>query len=309
MESKNRPALSAKKARFVRFIALAALVLFYLVVLAGGTVRATGSGMGCPDWPLCYGQLIPPTSAAQLPTDYASRWAVEGHPAVFDAAKTWIEYTNRLMGVLAGLGVLALLGVSLTLWRQKPSFTVSAFGILVLIAWEAWLGKNVVGTFLAPYAVSLHMVTALLLVALLVFLVDRAHRLIPVNSSTPEPWGKLTVGILALVGLFLFIQIFLGIRVREGLPLLEWHRLNAAVLGASVLIFLGKAWKKSKTARSFGAVLLVLTILQIASGLILEDFAGPAPAQVVHLGLAFAMFAVWVAALVGRIPYRLPVIP
>ncbi|NNM67174.1 MAG: hypothetical protein HKM06_04065 [Spirochaetales bacterium] len=304
MESKKRPPLSAKKARLVRLTAWAALVLVYLVVLAGGTVRATGSGMGCPDWPLCYGQLVPPTSVAQLPKDYASRWAVEGHPAVFDAAKTWIEYTNRLMGVLAGLGVLALLGVSLTLWRQKPSFTLSALGILILIAWEAWLGKNVVGTFLAPYAVSLHMVTALLLVALLVFLVDRAHRFLPSDTNTPKPWGKPTVGLLLLVGLLLFIQILLGIRVREGLPLLAWHRLNAAILGASILIFLGNAWKKAPSARSFGVALLVLTILQIGAGLILEDFATPALAQVIHLGLAFALFAVWVAAVVGRLPYR-----
>ncbi len=82
------------------------LALSVLVVFAGATVRATGSGMGCPDWPLCFGCVIPPVSESQLPADYAQKYAVDGHPAVFDAAKTWIEYGNRLLGVVSGLSLL-----------------------------------------------------------------------------------------------------------------------------------------------------------------------------------------------------------
>lgn len=87
--------------RLLRLRRLSFLVwgLFFLVVLAGGTVRVLEAGMGCPDWPTCYGLLIPPTSEAQLPPDYRERFAVAGRLAdPFDPLKTWAEYLNRLSG-------------------------------------------------------------------------------------------------------------------------------------------------------------------------------------------------------------------
>ena len=83
------------------------LVWVYLVILAGGTVRATGAGLGCPDWPLCFGQLIPPMSVSDLPEN----WKIhlnENSNAIseFNPIHTWTEYVNRLLG--ATLGILTI---------------------------------------------------------------------------------------------------------------------------------------------------------------------------------------------------------
>ncbi len=121
---------------FVRFNWLA-LVLIYLIVVAGSFVRITGSGMGCPDWPKCFGQWVPPTEASELPSDYKEVFsekrekkiqkfskmldamgltetadALRNDPELtkeedFNASKTWTEYINRLLGFLAGNAMLA----------------------------------------------------------------------------------------------------------------------------------------------------------------------------------------------------------
>src|SRR6056300_753965 len=128
-----------------RTISKIALVLIYLVIIAGGIVRMTGSGMGCPDWPKCFGYFIPPTDAAQLEwkpnTKYSEgnviinnerllvasasfttndqfnidKWEpyTKHDYAVFDAKHTWIEFINRLLGALSGLTILILFGFSI----------------------------------------------------------------------------------------------------------------------------------------------------------------------------------------------------
>ena len=118
-------------------ITLVTILIVYLVILAGGIVRMTGSGMGCPDWPKCFGFLIPPTERSQLEWKkeykynknqmiiidddllYAtkkfksskefniSNWSnyTKHDYSKFNVYHTWIEYINRLIGALAGLSV------------------------------------------------------------------------------------------------------------------------------------------------------------------------------------------------------------
>src|ERR1700744_5135583 len=118
---------SASKIRFQKFNLITIFSLF-AVIIAGAVVRSTGSGMGCPDWPKCFGRYIPPTNSSELPKDYKSKYVagniaknqrcartldVFGYsdlakriredksilvPEEFNAAKTWPEYVNRLLG-------------------------------------------------------------------------------------------------------------------------------------------------------------------------------------------------------------------
>ena len=187
------------------------LSLVYLVILAGAVVRMTGSGMGCPDWPKCFGYLIPPTERAQLDwkpnhqyqngqviivekslrvaaEDFtskenynASNWeAYTKHDyAVFNPTHTWIEFINRLLGALAGLATLLLL-IS-ALWRFKSDALATLGSLLVVLGmgFQGWLGKTVVDSNLLPYKISIHMAMALLIVLLLVYLLSREQKNIP----------------------------------------------------------------------------------------------------------------------------------
>src|SRR5882757_2076802 len=127
--------ISPAKRKF-QFFNLAAIVLLFILILAGGIVRSTGSGMGCPDWPKCFGGYIPPTSSSELPKDYKQKYVAErvaknqrfaktldvfGYsdlakriredksilvPEEFNAARTWTEYINRLIGAASGIFLL-----------------------------------------------------------------------------------------------------------------------------------------------------------------------------------------------------------
>src|SRR5476649_295545 len=126
---------TSQRTKFKQFN-LIAIVSLFIVILAGGVVRSSGSGMGCPDWPKCFGCYIPPVNASQLPADYKQKYVagrlaknqrfaktldVFGYadlarriredrsiliPEEFNAAKTWTEYINRLIGVASGFFLL-----------------------------------------------------------------------------------------------------------------------------------------------------------------------------------------------------------
>ena len=109
--------------RFYTYIAKINIVMVILVIAAGSIVRTTQSGMGCPDWPTCYGLIIPPTSVNQLPVNYQQLYANEGIDAeAFDVLKTWIEYINRLLGALLGLFVLIQTGLSIRYRKSHPKY-------------------------------------------------------------------------------------------------------------------------------------------------------------------------------------------
>ena len=110
-----------------RRVALVTLVAVYFLFLVGASVRASGAGMGCPDWPTCFGQWIPPMSEAELPSNYQEIYAELGYAETrFNVVKTWTEYFNRLVGATIGLLIFATALVSWPLRKYDRSIVISS---------------------------------------------------------------------------------------------------------------------------------------------------------------------------------------
>ena len=202
-------------------LARASFWLAFLVVLAGSVVRMTGSGMGCPDWPKCFGLLVPPTEASQVTWTPGAEydegrmlvkndtlWVAQSafvardfdverargqwqpylkHDyATFNAAHTWIEFINRCLGALAGIPALLLL-LAAALSRDLRTTLLALLGVLAL-GFVAWLGKLVVDGNLIPHSITIHMLGALAILCIDSVIIQRLRGL-TVRWQRSARWG------------------------------------------------------------------------------------------------------------------------
>jgi heme a synthase len=229
---------------YLRRSARVCLGLFFFVILAGSVVRTTGSGMGCPDWPTCFGHYIPPTSQdallfqmgkhypkGQMIIHGDTLWVANEsfqsgrlfdhrdwhkYPkhdyAKFDATETWIEYLNRLATGLFIIPVLVMSGLSFRRMRttgDKSSFMLT-LGCVLTIGFEAWVGKLVVDGNLKTGSVTLHMVGSLLIVLCILGVLWRIRSEdIPVAGRSALRASVIWLLVISL------LQIVLGSQVRE----------------------------------------------------------------------------------------------
>ncbi len=133
-------------------LALATVVATFLLVTIGVVVRATGSGVACPDWPLCYGHVLPP----------------------IDDGKAWIEWTHRTVAAVIGFLILGLAFFAFRDHRDRPSILWGSFAAVALVGFQAWLGRETVRLGNSGESVTTHLATAMALVGLLVFLLVRS---------------------------------------------------------------------------------------------------------------------------------------
>ena len=229
------------KKRF-RQTAKIALVMVYLVIVAGAVVRMTGSGMGCPDWPKCFGYYVPPTDISELQfkpnhfykknvviivdetlkvakQDFTSKdnlnldnWDTytKHDYAIFNPIQTWVEYVNRLIGALSGIPILIFTIMSFWLWREKKRYVVLSLLTVFGMGFQAWLGKTVVDSNLAPFKITIHMAMALVIVGLILYLLH--------ISKTEKPdynFDKRFTTVLSFAIVLTFIQVILGTQVRQ----------------------------------------------------------------------------------------------
>ncbi|MBX2940868.1 MAG: COX15/CtaA family protein [Cyclobacteriaceae bacterium] len=303
------------------------------MILVGGVVRSTGSGMGCPDWPTCFGQWIPPTSVDQLPPNYKTVYSDYRHnknvkfarylsffgmdqtahqllndedvrqEADFNAAKTWVEYMNRLTGVAIGLFIIALFWRSIKFRRSHPKIFLLSLITLLAVIFQGWFGSIVVSTNLTTWTITLHMFIALVIVAILFYLLDL--------SKSDENGGMdgtpLLRWILGACMVTLFVQIFLGTNVREMidqiastlLPRNQWidevgppfliHRAFSwlVVILHLLLLYLLRKTRGNKALPLFLIILILGTLL---TGTGMAYFSVPAFLQPIHLVLATITF-------------------
>jgi len=216
------------------------LVFIYLVVIAGSFVRITGSGMGCPDWPKCFGQWIPPTTDANLPENYKDIYSSKRGKKIekfsnllakvgfketadkirndkslldeqdFNGRKTWTEYVNRLFGFMAGNGVLLIFLWVLLRYRKRKLVILSTLNLVILV-FQAWFGSIVVATNLVPWTITVHLFLALVIIGLqlLILLEVSATQKRSLQLSSGMKW------ILGISFLITIVQLFLGTQVRE----------------------------------------------------------------------------------------------
>lgn len=197
--------------RYKKFLPVVIYTVFALIFI-GSLVRSTGSGMGCPDWPKCFGRYIPPTHIDQLPENYKELYKVAGRQiADFSAVKTWIEYTNRLFGAWTGIALLILSFLSLKIKKSHRNiFWLTQLSLLFVI-FNGWLGSKVVQTHLQPGIITLHMILAMILV----FLLIKTKYLVWPSNITTWPQANKFHKISVVLFVMLFIQIILGTQVRE----------------------------------------------------------------------------------------------
>ena len=318
--------------------AIATLIATILLIFVGGIVRATGSGLGCPDWPKCWGKWWPPATAEQIPaeTDEDGRRFYAGHHdkkhfvSEFNAVKMWTEYINRLIGVVIGLFVFATFVLSFRYRKSKPPIFWGSLAAFLLVAFQGWLGGVVVRSELKPGMITLHLVAAIVLMALLLWIAFRAvdeyfdSRL---DEETRTLFRRLAVLLFALT----VVQVVLGSQVREALhafehaeakgetasaPRSEWiasvgfvdhvHRsFSWLVLICAGFLF----WKSLRVALPQAVnrttrIIFVLVVLQIVYGIALAYFGLPRVFQVLHLGFASVLICVQflLVLVVGRSP-------
>jgi cytochrome c oxidase assembly protein subunit 15 len=276
------------------------------LILVGALVRMTGSGMGCPDWPKCFGQWVPPTDISQLPADYKIRFQVAGKEiADFDPYKTWIEYINRLIGVLIGLFALITAALSLPLRRIDPWITRWSVAGLVLVILQGGLGAYVVRTNLKTGIITLHMLMALLVLAAFMAAWMRTLR----TQAKAEP-GLFRLSLAAL--LLTLVQILLGTQVREQIDELaivlgsdrraEWiagldalydvHKVfYYAIAAAAAAVWWQGRRAGTRTLRLLSWWLPAVVLAEVLLGLGMHHLAVPAVFQPLHLLAATLLFA------------------
>jgi len=218
------------------------LISLYLIFLAGSIVRMTGSGMGCPDWPKCFGYYIPQTSEEQITWQPNSTYEegiiiiknevlyvaerkvntssvfdetnweeyTKHEYATFNKFHTWVEYINRLITVLSGFIFLFLLAGSLKFRKENKWIPILSFIAFFFMLVEAFLGKMVVDSNLKPTMITVHMVIGLLIIGLILRLLFIIR-----EEKTVFKYHSLFNKLLIVSIIFSIIQIAMGTQVRQ----------------------------------------------------------------------------------------------
>ncbi len=285
-----------------RRLVFVSIISTYFLIFIGGLVRVAGAGMGCPDWPKCFGRWVPPLSVRDLPSGI--------DPTLLNVTLAWIEYLNRLAGVTVGLLILAVAIVALMKFRRNVAVLYPALAAAVLTAFQGWQGGKVVASSLAPLMVSAHLVISFVIVCLLLYVAQKLYYAQGDVSSEETRYPPNATVWVALLWVGAVLQVVLGTQVRAGLqvvsgdyPLLtdaEWlsrvglgHDLHmiAGILLALFTWFVGISILKmtshpSSLVRRTIWGMMILMLVQILFGFFFLLVGLTAVLQLFHLWIA-----------------------
>ncbi len=318
----------------VQRLALTSIILLIVIIFAGAVVRVTGSGLGCPDWPTCWGKLIPPTSVDQIDREKlaadiikfkekAPRYGrdpdeitVDSLLTKFDATQTWIEYLNRLITLPLTLVTFILMIACLRTGRFRRE-GVASFALVII---SALVGILVVATGLNTAVITLHSALAFALLFVLTYILWADAPANESRHSIPEATRPQVMVLLACV----IIEWILGSQIREITDHLQmqygvdsrpswigkiadswWFVIHRSF---SWSILLAALWLGRKVGwRGFvPRLVLTLVFILMIMGVILSQVGIHAVVQVLHVGLAgiliSAVFYWWLAAAPAKKP-------
>ncbi len=314
------------------------LILVYLVIVAGALVRMTGSGMGCPDWPRCFGYYIPPTDIKELLwtpnhnysedqviiknekllvaiSDFKStetfnenqfRPYTKHDYAIFNAVETWIEYLNRLVGALAGLAVFVMALISFGFWKTNKKITLLSWLSVFLMGFQGWLGARVVYSVLNPVKITIHMIVALLIVAVLLYIIKNADAKVS-NFLKDSKFEK----ILIITVVLTFFQIILGTQVRQyvddQVKILGYDQMQKVLENPTIAFYIHRSFsllilglnlflffRNRKLQLGFQKINFVILLIgiEILTGMAMYYLDFPYTSQPIHLVIASILFGV-----------------
>lgn len=308
---------------------LAALVAVLALIFVGAIVRVSGAGLGCPDWPRCWGCLVPPWKKEQVdltkidferfrakaerlgrdPSTVTPEHILES----FNPVHTWTEFINRLCSLPVGLFTLA--AFVLAHWQRgvRPRVFWASFTALALVLFNAWLGARVVYSGLRPGTITLHMAAAMALICVLVYAHWRGCDA-PARITLGGAEGRGARWWLAALLLLTVAEGVLGSQVREvtdvlklrhhEAPRAEWigelerawvflaHRSFSWAILAAAVVF----WWRARRARggvSGWSERMILGIVcgQMVLGLVMARVVIHPVVQVLHVGLSAVLLA------------------
>jgi cytochrome c oxidase assembly protein subunit 15 len=284
-----------------RKFALLTLIATYLVIFVGGLVRVSGAGLGCPDWPTCYGRWIPPISIDQVPID---------QQATFNITLAWIEYANRVLGVVLGFLILITAMLALKHYRNYSRILYPSLAAAVLVALEGYQGSVVISSGLEPLVVSVHMVLALFIVSLLIYSVQQAYYVEFPKAGSNAVFPAKTKFMLGSLWVLAIAQVILGTQIRSSLEILarkfpllddvQWlskvspinhiHMTLGIILALITwragLNILRKGSNLDSLTRQASVAVIALVTLQALIGFMFLIFGMPQLAQLFHLWTA-----------------------
>ena len=301
---------------FFQKTALAALLATIFLIYVGAIVRATGSGLGCPDWPKCWGELIPPTSLDQVDFDKLNiekfqkknpSITRESLAAEFNPVHVWVEFINRLVSLPVGLFTLSTFLLSFQFLRKQKRVFFGSFAALALVLTNAILGAIVVSSGLKPGVITLHMALAIILICVFVYIIYRGGQRLPsINLGSQKGLLRSTLIILFVACV---VEGIMGSQVREitdelalkfkDTPRNVWHEIleqkgiylfhrsfSWVILVLGIFLFTKTRNANGDLAQLSIKVTFGVILAQMVLGVLMSHVSVHPVVQVLHIGLS-----------------------
>jgi heme A synthase len=204
--------------RGFRRLATATALALYLLIVIGGTVRVTESGLGCPDWPLCHGRLLPPLEITAL-----------------------VEFSHRLIALISGVLMLSTVFVALRKYRNQPLVVLPAAAVVAIMVIQVPVGGLVVATELEPLVVAFHLGTAMLILANALAVAVVARQPVDYASNSPARRFPVLPPLTAVVLLLVLLSGALVVGGDASYACPDWPLCQGRLLpgaGANLLVII-----------------------------------------------------------------------